>query len=354
MPDDHSSFSKALFEQRWCQTCSRDRKADGVFVRAVTTTGVYCRPSCGARLPNRSNVRFYDTPAMAEAAGYRTCRRCSAEGETLETEHLRLVARACRLMDRSEQILTAGQLAQALGISPSHFHRLFKAATGLTPRAYSQEQRGARVRRNLSREQTVTATLYDAGFGSSGRFYEASLKILGMKPDRYRKGGIGEVLRFAIGLSSLGHILVASSDKGVVAILLGDDPETLLGNLQDRFPFADLIGADPHYDAMVATVVGMVENPRQGAELPLDLRGSAFQKRVWRALREIAVGETISYSELAQRVGGRKSVLAVAAACASNPMAVAIPCHRVVRRSGQAWGYAWGLERKFRLLELEG
>ena len=244
-------------------------------------------------------------------------------------------------------------LANAIGRSPSYFHRVFKAATGLTPKDYAAAHRAKKVRQGLASSNSVTEAIYDAGFNSSGRFYEKSTGMLGMTPSRYRAGGVNEEIKFAVGQTSLGAILVASSKKGVASILLGDDPEELVRNLQDRFPKARLVGADREYEALVARIVGLVETPRIGLSLPLDIRGTAFQRRVWQALQEIPVGETVSYAEVARRIGSPKAARAVAGACAANKLAVAIPCHRVIRNDGSLSGYAWGVERRRVLLDRE-
>ena len=245
-------------------------------------------------------------------------------------------------------------LASTIGLSQSHLHRLFKSVTGLTPKAYATAHRGAKLREGLVSSDSVTEAIYDAGYGSSSRFYEKSAGLLGMTPTQYRAGGLNEEIRFAVGESSLGAILVASSAKGVVAILLGNDPELLVRDLQDRFPRAKLIGADRDYESLVAQVVGLIEAPGIGFGLPLDIRGTAFQQRVWRALQEIPPGQTVSYAEIARRIGTPKAVRAVAGACAANNLAVAIPCHRVVRNDGTLSGYAWGVDKKRTLLDREG
>jgi AraC family transcriptional regulator of adaptative response/methylated-DNA-[protein]-cysteine methyltransferase len=245
------------------------------------------------------------------------------------------------------------ELADTIGLSPSHFHRVFKAATGLTPKGYAAAHRAKKLRRELSSGSSVTDAIYDAGFNSSGRFYEKSSDLLGMKPSRYRAGGVDEEIKFAVGQTSLGAIVVASSTKGVAAILLGDDADELVRDLQDRFPSARLIGADRGYEALVAQVVGFVEEPAKGLSLPLDIRGTAFQQRVWHALKEIPAGETMCYADIARRIGAPKSVRAVANAIAANNVAVAIPCHRVIRNDGSLSGYAWGVERKRELIRRE-
>jgi AraC family transcriptional regulator, regulatory protein of adaptative response / methylated-DNA-[protein]-cysteine methyltransferase len=340
-------------DPRWARVMARDRSADGQFWYSVATTGVYCRPSCPSRRANPENVTLHDTLEAARVAGFRPCKRCNPDGASLEAQNAARVAQACRLIQESEEPASLARLAAAVGLSPSHFHRMFKAATGLTPKDYAQAHRAERVREHLTRGQSVTATIYDAGFNSTGRFYEKTADMLGMTPSRYRAGGTDEDIRFAVGQSSLGAILVASSDKGVAAILMGEDPEALVRDLQDRFPRARLIGGDTQYEELVARVVGFIEAPQIGLDLPLDVRGTAFQQRVWRALGEIPPGKTMSYSEIARAIGAPGAVRAVAGACASNNVAVAIPCHRVVRNDGSLSGYAWGVERKRALLTRE-
>jgi AraC family transcriptional regulator of adaptative response/methylated-DNA-[protein]-cysteine methyltransferase len=318
----------------------------------VATTGIYCRPSCPSRVANPKNVQLHDTLEEARATGFRPCKRCNPDGLSLDAENAALVAKACRLIENSEEEPGLNDLASAVERSPSHFHRLFKAATGLTPKDYADAYRATRVREGLMTSNSVTEAIYDAGFNSSGRFYEKSTEMLGMTPTQYRSGGVNEDIRFAVGECSLGTLLVASSKKGIAAILLGGEPDNVR-ELQDRFPKARLIGADRDYEALVARVVGFIEAPGQGFDLPLDIRGTAFQHRVWRALQDIPAGRTVSYAEIAGRIGSPKAVRAVAGACAANNIAVVIPCHRVVRRDGSLSGYAWGVERKRVLLDRE-
>lgn len=341
-------------DPRWQSVVDRDAGADGSFVFAVRTTGVYCRPSCPSRRAKPGNVSFHDTPGAAEAAGFRPCLRCHPKGRSAAEANAEIIAEACRIIETSEDLPKLDDLAARVGFSSHHFHRQFKAITGLTPREWGAAHRARKVRAELrDKETTVTEAIYDAGFNANSRFYETSNDVLGMTPTAFRKGGEDTDIRFAVGESALGAILVAESDKGICAIALGDDPGALVNDLQDRFPKANLIGGDAGFESRVARVVGFVEAPGIGLDLPLDIRGTAFQRRVWQALRRIPVGETVSYAEIARRIGAPKSVRAVAGACASNRIAVAIPCHRVVRGDGALSGYRWGVERKRALLDVE-
>jgi AraC family transcriptional regulator of adaptative response/methylated-DNA-[protein]-cysteine methyltransferase len=340
-------------DPRWARIVARDKTADGHLWYSVLTTGVYCRPSCPSRIASRKNVQLHDTLESVKATGCRPCRRCNPDGASIEAENAALVAKACRIIEKHEDEPSLQELADAIDRSPSYFHRVFKSITGLTPKDYAAAHRANKVRMELATGGTVTEAIYDAGFNSSGRFYEKSTHMLGMKPSQYKAGGVNEEIKFAVGQTSLGAILVASSKKGVASILLGDDPDELVRNLQDRFPKAHLIGADRNYEALVAQVVGLVETPGIGLDLPLDIRGTAFQQRVWQTLRRIPVGETVSYSEIGRRIGSPKAARAVAAACAANNLAVAIPCHRVVRNDGSLSKYAWGVYRKRVLLDRE-
>ncbi|MGH8854570.1 MAG: bifunctional DNA-binding transcriptional regulator/O6-methylguanine-DNA methyltransferase Ada, partial [Telluria sp.] len=290
-------------EARWAAVQRRDRDADGQFYYSVRSTGVYCRPSCPSRGALRANVAFHASCAAAEAAGFRPCLRCRPNQPPLAERQVAAVAQACRLIDEAGETPDLDTLAQAVGMSRFHFHRIFKAHTGITPKAYASARRTARLQQGLAGATSVTDALYDAGFNSSGRFYEASTGALGMTPGRYRAGGQGETIRFAIGACSLGAILVAATTQGICAILIGDQPEPLLQDLQQRFPHAELKGAEPEFERTVAQVVGLVEAPRLGLDLPLDVRGTAFQRRVWEALRMVPAGATVSYAELAARIG---------------------------------------------------
>jgi len=341
-------------DPRWAAVAARDAGADGRFFYSVKTTGVYCRPSCGARLPRPENVAFHPSTQAAEAAGFRACQRCRPDQPPLSQQHAQTVAALCRFIESAEAVTTLEALSERAGLSPHHLHRVFKAVTGLTPKAYAAAHRARRLRGELDRsDNTVTEAIYDAGYNANSRFYEESGRVLGMTPSAWRAGGADTEIRFAIGQCSLGAILVARSARGVCAIALGDDPEQLARDLQDRFPQARLIGGDDDFERLVAQVVGLIEAPQRGLDLPLDVRGTAFQQRVWQALQDIAPGRTASYSEIAERIGAPASVRAVAQACGANPIAVAIPCHRVVRRDGALSGYRWGVERKRALLQRE-
>jgi len=340
-------------EERWSAVIHRDSKADGKFFYSVKTTGVYCRPSCTARRALPKNVAFHNSCEEAERAGFRACKRCQPNGRTLADEYAAKVAAACRSIETAAELPALDVLAKAAAMSKFHFHRVFRKLTGLTPKAYAKAHRVERLRRELPKRNTVTEAIYEAGYNSNGRFYAESSRMLGMTPKNFRRGGTGEILRFAVGECSLGSILVAASAKGVCAISLGDSPDRLVKDLQDKFPEAQLIGGDKQFERMVAKVIGLVEAPKAGLDLPLDVRGTAFQRRVWQALREIPGGATATYAEIAARVGAPKSVRAVASACAANAIAVAIPCHRVIRTNGSLSGYRWGVERKRALLGKE-
>ncbi len=339
--------------QRWAAVVARNPAADGVFYYSVRTTGVYCRPSCASRTARRENVQFHADCAAAEASGFRPCKRCRPTEGSLLQRQAAAVARACQLIEASDELPTLDALAAAAGLSRFHFHRIFKQYTGLTPKAYAAGQRNDRLRAGLTRTKSVTDAIYESGFNSSARFYANAADTLGMKPAAFRDGAPDVTIRFGIGQCSLGAILVAASRQGVCAILLGDDPEALARDLQDRFPKASLIGGDAQFEQWMATVIGFVETPRVGLDLPLDVRGTAFQQRVWKALRQIPVGTTATYAAIANRIGSPKAVRAVAQACGANALAVAIPCHRVVRTDQGLSGYRWGVERKRALLDLE-
>ena len=339
-----------LRDPRWPAVAARDAAADGTFVFAVRTTGVFCRPSCAARQPRPENVEFFADAAAALRGGYRACKRCTPDRATPSHRQAQLVARLCRLLETADAVPSLKQLADHAGLSPFHVQRLFKAVTGVTPRAYAAARRAARVRDTLTVRDSVTGAIYAAGYASGGRFYAESNAILGMTPKRWRAGGVGEVLRCATAPCTLGAVLVAATARGVCAILLGDDPQQLERELRQRFPRAQLAPGDPAFARTVALVVRCVDGRAPSLDLPLDIRGTAFQQRVWQALRGIPNGSTVSYAELARQLGAPNAVRAVASACAANPLAVAVPCHRVVRKGGDLAGYRWGVARKRALL----
>lgn len=340
-------------ESRWASVLANDGRADGVFVYAVKTTGVYCRPSCKSRPPRPENVVFFESVAQAERAGFRPCKRCTPDRIAPAQRKADTIARACRLIEESEKTPQLTQLAAYVGMSRFHFHRLFKQTVGMTPRQYAIACREQRVRTALANGQRVTDAVFDAGYDSSGHFYTSAGRSLGMAPRSYRDGGADHVIRFAVGETDFGAILVAGTERGICAISIGDDADALVRELQDRFARADLMGGDAEFEAHVARVVGFVALPRGGLDLPLDLQGTVFQQRVWQALQTIPCGETATYAEIAERIGSPRAARAVARACASNPLAIAIPCHRVVRTDGQLSGYRWGVARKRDLLERE-
>lgn len=340
-------------DDRWQVVLDRDVSAVDAFVFSVRTTGIYCRPTCPAKLPRRENVRFYKNCDEAEAEGFRACKRCQPRSPSVAERQTQAVTRVCRLIEESTDIPSLDELADAVGLSRFHLHRVFKKQTGVTPKAYAAAHRARRTRDELNRRPTITDAIYGAGFNSNSRFYESSAEMLGMLPSTFRAGGSGTAIRFAIGACWLGSILVASSEKGVCAIFLGDEPQELARHLQKQFPKAELIAGDKDYEQLIAAVVHFLETPSAGLKLPLDIRGTAFQQRVWQALCEIPPGTTVSYTDVARRIGQPKSVRAVASACAANNIAVAIPCHRVVRSDGELSGYRWGVDVKRALLERE-
>ena len=337
--------------ERWAAVKARDRRADGRFVYSVSTTGVYCRPACPSRLARREHVHFHATCEEAERAGFRACKRCRPNAPVVDQQAV-AVAKACRLIATAHELPNLQALAAAAGLSAYHFHRVFRKATGLTPKGYATAHRAGRLRTELARTRTITDAMYAAGFNSSGGFYANSRTTLGMKAQAFRRAGAGEHVSFALARSVLGWVLVAATEKGICEIALGDEPQALTDDLKRRFANATL-NRDRAFGDVLEKVVAHIEAPERPFELPLDLRGTLFQQRVWHALRGIPPGTTISYKELADRLAAPTSVRAVARACASNTIAIAVPCHRVIRSDGTLAGYRWGTERKRVLLERE-
>ena len=338
---------------RWNAVVTCDAEADGVFYYSVKTTGVFCRPSCSSRQPLRKNVLFHATAKAARHAGFRPCKRCRPEQTPSDLPQAQAVIKVCRMLESCEQRPPMESLAAETGLSASRLHRVFQNHVGLTPGEYFKAKQSERVRNELSTATDITHAIYRSGYQSNAQFYSDVKETIGMSPTQFRSGGDHVTIRFAIGACSLGEILVAATQRGVCAILLGDDSQEVLNELQDRFPHAELIGGDRDFEKLVGQVLAFVESPQLGVDLPLDIQGTAFQKRVWQAIRKIPLGETQSYSEIAQAIGSPAAARAVANACAANPLAVVIPCHRVVRNDGSVAGYRWSVERRKELLELE-
>ncbi len=340
-------------DRQWAALCARNAAINGGFYYAVVTTGIYCRPSCPARLPKRSNVRFFGSSTDAEAAGFRACKRCKPQEAAQAHAKSAIVAQACRQIETSDDVPTLAALAERAGLSPHHFHRVFKSVAGLTPKAYADAHRGKRVRAAIATSATTTGAIHDGGFNSASRFYAKASGLLGMTPKNFRAGGRAEKISYVYGQCWLGGVLVAMSSQGVCAILLGDDASTLQTELQSLFPKSVLTAGDKKFAKSIIKVIAFIDQPANGLDLPLDIRGSAFQQRVWQALTGIAPGSTASYADIANAIGSPKAVRAVAGACAANSLAVAIPCHRVVRSDGQLSGYRWGVAKKRALLDKE-
>ncbi len=339
-------------ELRWQAVQFHDPSADDLFVYAVRTTGVYCRPSCRSRRPNLENVRFFDDLEAAERAGFRACRRCLPNQAKVEDEWASVIAWACSRIERSDEFPSQSELAEAAGMTPTGFHRLFVKVVGMSLKRFQAGVRADRLRRSLEAGQPIAGAILNAGFGSVGRGYEASGEALGMTPAQYRNQGEGQSIRYATTGTSLGPLLVASTERGICSISLGDSAEALVERLKKRFPKAELAD-DAEFRATLGCVVSLIERPGERFDLPLDIRGTAFQRQVWEALRLIPRGTTLTYAELATLIGRPSSVRAVANACGANELAVVIPCHRIVRTNGGLGGYRWGIERKRALLEVE-
>ncbi len=340
-------------EQRWNAVRERDPRADGRFFYAVKTTGIFCRPDCPSRLPRRRNVEFFDSKGAAAGGGYRPCKRCRPTATAPRQLHAEMIARSCRRIDEADESPSLTELAAAAGLSPAYFHRLFKQALGVTPRQYAASQRMHRFRDQLQTSPTVTEAIYAAGFNSSSRAYENVTSHLGMSPSTYRQGGQGLSIRYVTAPCSLGHVVVATTERGICAIELADSEAQAESLLALRFPQAQVEPAAEPFAEMVQAVAAFVDAPDGGLDLPLDAQGTAFQHRVWDTLRQIPLGTTVSYGELAARLGKPRAHRAVASACAANPLAVLVPCHRVFRADGGIGGYRWGEQRKLAMQKKE-
>jgi AraC family transcriptional regulator, regulatory protein of adaptative response / methylated-DNA-[protein]-cysteine methyltransferase len=340
-------------EQCWTAMTARDAAADGTFIYAVRTSGVYCRPACPSRLPLRENVAFYETTAAAEAAGFRPCKRCRPGESSPAERHFAAIGRACALIRERDGLPSLAELAAAAGISRFHFHRVFKQITGTTPREWGNAHRIGRFAERLDAGEKVADSVYAAGFGASSRAYEAAPNGLGMTPATRRRGGRGETIRYTIAPTPVGYAIIAATGRGICMTALGDDPAGLEAELRRRFPAAEFSAADEALKEWAERIVAFITRPEAHPELPLDIGGTAFQAMVWRALQKIPPGRTTSYSEIAAALGRPTAVRAVARAIASNNHAVLVPCHRVVRSDGALSGYRWGVERKRALIERE-
>lgn len=339
--------------QRWRAVLARDLMADGAFVMGVTSTGIFCRPTCPAKRPRRDRVEFYDTPVDARRAGYRACLRCKPENEAYGRRHSDAIAKATSLISESASMPTLAQLARSATMSVFHFHRLFRRAVGVTPRQFRAQMMVDKAKHLIRGGDSVTAAMYDAGFSSNGRFYEAAAGRLGMNPRKVALGGIDESIRFIVRRCRLGVVLVAATAKGICEVWLGDDARALAQRLRNAYPQAKIGAHDAVMSDLVKKVVGLVEAPENGIKLPLDLRGTAFEMRVWNALRKIPVGKTCTYGEIAAAIGHPGASRAVGRACALNHVAIVVPCHRAIGADKSLRGYRWGLERKRKLLARE-
>jgi AraC family transcriptional regulator, regulatory protein of adaptative response / methylated-DNA-[protein]-cysteine methyltransferase len=340
-------------EACWTAVENRDVAAGGNFFYGVRTTGVYCRPGCASRRPLRTNTVFFETTAEAEAAGFRSCKRCRPTDGSTASRHVAAIEKACALLRNSDAIPSLAELADAAGISPFHFHRVFKQITGATPRDYARTHRLGRLADKLETGQPVTEAIYASGFGSSSRAYESASAGLGMTPGARRRGGIGQTIRFVTVETPLGWALVAATERGICMTALADDRKSLEASLRQRFSAAKVIAEDGRLKDWADRIVRFITAPDQNLDLPLDIQGTAFQARVWRALQKIPLGKTASYTEIAAALGQPKSVRAVAQACSANKLALIVPCHRVIRSDGDLGGYRWGVERKRALLARE-
>lgn len=348
-----SNYTFSTSDERWEALVARNPEAESSFFYGVKTTGIYCRPACGSRRPNRENVLFFDSSTAAENAGFRACKRCQPQTNLPRRQKAEMIANICKQIESSEESISLQQLATAAGFSPFHFQRLFKEIVGISPKQYEMAQRAKKVRHELSENSSVTQAVYNAGFRASSSFYNEATEMLGMQPMDYRKGGAGIAIRYAVKPCDLGWVLVAATEVGICAIQFSDDFKTAIAQLQERFPNAQFYANDLEFDRWVEEVITFIRTPQRELNLPLDIQGTVFQQKVWQTLRVIPLGKTASYAEIAQRLGNPKAVRAVARACATNDIAVAIPCHRVVGSNGSLTGYRWGIARKQALLYRE-
>lgn len=338
-------------ESRWQAVLSKDPTSDGQFVFAVSSTGVYCRPSCPARRARRENVSFFQLAEAAERAGFRACLRCRPKEARALDNHVEMAQRVCRVIEESEgELVTLAKLSREVGVSPFHLQRTFKSVMGITPNQFAEECRIRKFRTSVRDGGAITQAIYDAGYGSSSRLYESAASQLGMTPATYGKGGKGAVINYTVVECHLGHLLVAATEKGVCSVKLGDTPEQLANDLTAEFPAAKISRDEQPLHPSVRAVVDYLRNRTPHIDLPLDIQATAFQRQVWEQLRAIPYGETYSYAQVAKAIGQEKAVRAVARACATNPVALVIPCHRVIREDSSLGGYRWGLDRKRQLL----
>ncbi len=339
---------------KWQAVLSKDSSYDGQFVFAVSSTGIYCRPSCPSRRARRENVSFFQLPEAAERAGFRACLRCRPKETRVVDNHVDMAQRVCKVIEESDgEPMTLAKLSQEVGVSPFHLQRTFKGVMGITPSQFAEECRIRKFRKSVRTGGAITQAIYDAGYGSSSRLYEGAASQLGMTPATYGKGGKGAVINYAVVECHLGHLLVAATSKGVCSVKLGDTPEQLANDLANEFPSATISRNQQSLNPSVRSVVNYLSHKTPHIDLPLDIQATAFQRQVWEQLRAIPYGETYSYTQVAKAIGQEKAVRAVARACATNPVALIIPCHRVIREDSSLGGYRWGLDRKKQLLKAE-
>ncbi len=340
-------------DRRWNAIVAREQAADECFYYAVKTTGIFCRPSCSSKVPNRINVEYFISSQEAKTSGYLPCKKCRPTGTTVKDEAEEKIIRACRIIEKSNTVPKLIDLAKEVELSPYHFHRLFKKFVGVTPKQYASHHRSRRLSNSLKSSDSITEAFYEAGYSSSSGVYNKNQDQLSMKPKEYRAGGAGITIHYGVAECFLGWIIVAATDRGICAIDFGDDPTNLPRQLQDRFPQAKVTKAGPGFTRLIEKVVDFIKAPRDNFDIPLDIQGTAFQQQVWSILRQIEPGQTMSYTEVAEKIGNPNAVRAVAAACASNKLAVVIPCHRVISKDGKLSGYRWGVERKKMLIDNE-